>query len=456
MNFTKNKSNMLFIILALAWPTVLEHLMQTAVQYIDVAMVGSLGTDATAAVGATTTVSWLVNGTVSALAIGFLAYISQALGAKESIKASRASAQAVSVTVICGIICTALTLGVSGILPQLMQVDDNIQALASQYFFILYSPMLFRCSSIILGTVLRSAGDTKTPMLIGVFVNLLNIILNFIFIYPTRNVTLCGYSVKIFGLGLGVTGAALASAIAFTLGGILTFIALWKNSVISPKGQSFLPNKEILTPCLKISFPNMLQRFGTSLGYVVFASMVNSLGEISTAAHTIANTVESAFYIPAYGMQTAAATLAGNAVGALDGKMLKKLKKTFLILECILMALSGAALFFSAEALVSIFTTDKTVLILGATVLKMVALSEPLFGIPIITEGFMQGMGKTVMPFVSNILCMWLVRILGTFIALNFFAGDLIAVWGCMIAHNVVLFIVFLFPIFKTIKIENS
>ena len=61
-----------------------------------------------------------------------------------------------------------------------------------------------------------------------------------------------------------------------------------------------------------MALPNALQRFGTSLGYVAFASMINSLGEISTAAHTIANTVESAFYIPGYGMMTASATLAGN------------------------------------------------------------------------------------------------------------------------------------------------
>ena len=78
------------------------------------------------------------------------------------------------------------------------------------------------------------------------------------------------------------------------------------------------PDMTILRPCMKVAFPNMLQRFGTSLGYVAFASMINSLGEISTAAHTIANTVESLFYIPGYGMQTAAATLAGNAYGAGD------------------------------------------------------------------------------------------------------------------------------------------
>ena len=69
---TKLDWSMIGVILTLAWPTMLEQLMQTAVQYIDTAMVGSLGTYATAAVGATTTVNWLVNSTVSALSIGFL------------------------------------------------------------------------------------------------------------------------------------------------------------------------------------------------------------------------------------------------------------------------------------------------------------------------------------------------------------------------------------------------
>ena len=89
----------------------------------------------------------------------------------------------------------------------------------------------------------------------------------------------------------------------------------------------------------------MLQRFGTSLGYVVFAAMINSLGEVATAAHTIANTVESAFYIPGYGMQTAAATLAGNAYGAGDRKRMKSLANMFLPIEVVLMILSGAAPF---------------------------------------------------------------------------------------------------------------
>ena len=84
---------------------------------------------------------------------------------------------------------------------------------------------------------------------------------------------------------------------------------------------------EILRPCLKVAFPNMLQRFGTSLGYVFFASMINSLGDISTAAHTIANTVESAFYIPCYGMQTAAIFVVLNTLSARALESLEPVKR---------------------------------------------------------------------------------------------------------------------------------
>ena len=108
---------MIVTILALAWPTMLEQLMQTAVQYIDTAMVGSLGTQATAAVGATTTVNWLIGSSISALGVGFLSFIAQAYGAKDKNAASRAVMQAVIVTVVCGGFFTALTLGLSGVIP---------------------------------------------------------------------------------------------------------------------------------------------------------------------------------------------------------------------------------------------------------------------------------------------------------------------------------------------------
>ena len=442
----KNKRfqwSMLGVIFSLAGPTIFEQFMQTAVQYVDTAMVGSLGTSATAAVGATTTVNWLVGSTVSAIGVGFLSYIAKNHGSGNMKAVRRASAQSVLATFVSGFLFTVLTLAVSPVVPVLMQVDEPIRDLAAQYFFILYTPMLMRAATIIFGTVLRAVGDTKTPMYAGIAVNTVNVVFNFLLIYPTRKIGI--FTVP--GAGLGVIGAAVASAIGFTVGGIIITVALWRHPLLSPSKMSLKPDKDILKPCLKVAFPNMLQRFGTCLGYVAFASMINSLGEIATAAHTIANTVESAFYIPGYGMQTAAATLAGNAHGANDSKKMKDFSQMIILSEVVLMIISGGLLFIFAPFMMDIFSDSSEVIELGSIVLRMVAVSEPFYGVSIIIEGMMQGVGRTVKPFVYNIVGMWGVRIIGTFVFIRFFSGGLIAAWGCMIAHNMLLFFLYLFEI---------
>ena len=431
-------------IMALAWPTIVEQVMQTAVQYIDTAMVGKLGTQATAAVGATGTVGWLIGSSFSALGVGFLALIAKACGAGDQSAARKAAAQTTLVVLATGTLFTIICAAVSGMVPVWMQVDPSIQKLAGTYFLIIYLPMLPRAASILFGTVLRAAGDTRTPMRVGVIVNGINVVLNFLLIYETRTVSLLGFRLTIPGAGWGVIGAAVASALSFVWGGLHITWALWRHPMVSPRGMNLKPDPAILRPCLKIALPNMLQRFGTSLGYVVFAAMINALGEAATAAHTIANTVESAFYIPGYGMQTAAATLAGNAYGAGDKAHMKSLSNMFLPIEIGLMILSGASLFFLAPALMGIFTTSPEVIALGSTVLRMVAVSEPFYGVSIIVEGLMLGVGRTRQPFVYNITGMWCIRIVGTFLCTRFLGMGLVSAWACMIAHNMLLFALYL------------
>ena len=445
-HYCSNKSwKILSFVLSLAWPTMVEQLMQTLVQYIDTAMVGQLGTQATAAVGGTGTVAWLVNSTISALGIGFLAYISQACGAGEEERARKASAQAVMVVLVVGLFFTGLTLSLSKYVPVWMNIDPSVQQLSGQYFFIIYSPMLFRAASIIFGTILRAAGDSKTPMVSGLVVNVVNIVLNFLLIYPSRTIALGNWNLFIPGAGLGVIGGGIASAVAFVVGGTVITVALMRHRRISPLGQKMNPDGTILRPCLKVAIPNALQRFATSSGYVVFALMINSLGTEATAAHTIANTVESAFYIPGFGMQAAAATLAGNAWGARDSVRIRDLTKIIIPLEVVMMIVSGGLLFAFAPQMMSIFNKDAAVIMLGATVLRMVALSEPFYGVSIILEGMMQGMGNTVKPLVLNISGMWGIRIMGTFICIHILELGLVSAWACMIGHNLMLFCAFVF-----------
>ncbi len=439
MSKRQEYKQLLKLICAFAWPTIVEQLLATAVNYVDTAMVGSLGANASAAVGATMTVNWMMNGIVGSLSVGFLAFIARSMGAGKQDLARRAAGQAVTVALIGGTVVTALALSFSNIIPVWMHADEAIIDDARAYFFILYIPMIFRAALLIFGTVLRAGGDTKTPMKANVATNLINVVLNFFLIYSTRPAVVLGLSVTIPGAGWGVRGAAIASAISFACGGVWMTAALFGNKNVSPKGFSLKPDGTILKPCFKIALPAVLQRLATSTGYVMFSAMINSLGSVSTAAHSIANTAESAFYIPGWGMQTAASTLIGNAYGEKNNRKLTDLSRLLLLLEFAVMLVSGTILFLGARGLMSLFTSDEEVISMGAKVLKMVALSEPLYGVAIIIEGIFNGVGDTLQTFIFNVIGMWGVRILGTYIFVSRMGYGLTAAWACMIAHNMTL-----------------
>ncbi|MBQ6373700.1 MAG: MATE family efflux transporter [Clostridia bacterium] len=435
---------MLGIVLSLAWPTMLEQWLQVAAQYVDAAMVGRLGAAATATVGATTTINWLVGSSLSALGIGFLAYIAREYGAKRYDNAARAAAQSVSAALIAGLAFMLLALGLSDHIPRWMQAPPEIRAAAGRYFFIIYTPVLFRAASVIFGMVLRASGDTRTPMKCNLIANLVNVVLNYLLIYEPHTVRLFGMRVSVPGAGLGVTGAAIGTAVSLVVCGLLMARALWRHPQLSPAGRSLRPDPEIMKPCLRVALPAALQRFGTSFGYVAFASVINGIGTVATAAHSIANTAESAFYIPAYGIQTAAATLSGNASGMRDQRYMRSVTKTLLVLEAALMTASGAALFAMSEWMMGLFSSDPAVISLGAVVLRMVAVTEPLYGVAVVLEGIFQGVGDTLYAFGCNVAGMWGVRVLGTFVAVRLLGHGLPAAWGCMIAHNILLFVLFL------------
>lgn len=436
-----NKKNydktILMTILALAWPTVLEQFLQTIVQYIDTAMVGQLGARATAAIGISTSVNWLINSPLSAAGVGLTAYIAKSIGAKQYENAKKASVQAIFLTLGLGIFIGILTLSISPFLPNWLGAETSIQKEAATYFAIICMPMLFRASIILFGAVLRAAGDTKTPMRVNVTMNLINIILNYIFIYNTRTIKISSFIFTIWGAGLGTVGAGLGTAISYIIGGLYMIIVWYRTPVISPAHESIHINKQILHSCVKVGFPVALERTFSCLGHVVFTSLVANLGTIAFAAHTIALTAEEAFYIPGYGMQAAAATLSGNAVGASDNARLKNITRTLLWLIVLIMVVSGSLLFLNASFIMSIFTKDSDVIHLGTTVLKMVAISEPVFGIAVILEGIFNGVGDTLIPFIISLSCMWGIRILPTYLCIHFWNATLPTVWCCMIANNV-------------------
>ena len=123
---------------------------------------------------------------------------------------------------------------------------------------------------------------------------------------------------------------------------------------------------------------------------------------------------------------------------------MNSLAAMFIPIEIVLMLFSGGALFALAPMLMDLFSNNPEVIAQGALVLRMVAVSEPLYGFSIIVEGMMLGVGKTKAPFLYNIIGMWGIRIVGTFIFTQFLSGTLTSAWACMISHNVFLFVLYL------------
>lgn len=432
---------MIITVFALAWPSIVEQALQTLVQYADSAMVGRIGAEASAAVGLTTTVTWLINGPFFAMGIGVLAYIASSIGAQKYEKAKIAAVQSIIITIILGIAVGILMLSISPFLPKWLGAAPEIQRDASIYFGIICLPMLFRASSIIFGAVLRATGDMKTPMVVNLIMNIINILLNYILIYDSRTVSIGDFSFFVYGAGLGVVGSATATAISHCISGTLMFVELYRNKIISPKGEKIKLHKPIMKRCIQVGFPVTLERVTTCLGHVVFTALVTKLGTIALAAHSIALTAEQAFYIPGYGMQASASTLAGNALGERNEKKLHNVSVTIIGIAVAIMTITGAILFLFPNVMMSIFTKDPKVIQSGASALRIVAISEPMFGALIILEGIFNGVGETKIPFLISLLTMWGIRILSTFLCVSVFGLGLNAVWLCMVADNVVRFI---------------
>ena len=399
-------------------PTILEQALQTIVAYVDTAMVGQIGAIASAAVGLTTTVNWLLNGILFAVSMGMLSFIAQYTGQGDLEAAHHTSAQAIWIIFVLGVIETVIALAISPVLPMWMGASQEIWRDASEYFFIVNCPLILRGSLIIFGNVLRANKDSKTPLYINIGVNFLNIILNQLLISSHTTISVFGMLLSIPGAGLGVRGAAIATAISQGIGGVTIFWVAMQNPLVTLKGMKVKPEGKLLKNCFNVSLPLIGERIVMGCGYVVFSALVAGLGTLSVAAHSIALTIEQAFYVPGYGIQTAVSTLAGNAVGN-EGEAM------------------AIGLFCGAEVIIRFFTKDEQVIVLGVSLLRIVAISEPMYAALIIYEGIFHGIGDTKMPFIFAILTMWGIRIGLTWIYIGMFGRDLKMVWFFMIMDNI-------------------
>ena len=170
-------------ILYLAWPAIVQEGLNVLVSYVDTAMVGSLGAHASAAVGLTTSVGWTMTSIAIALGTGVLAVCAQADGAGDKVRMQKAGQQAFFLTMLVGVVLTVTALCIAPFLPVWLGADPSIHQDAAMYFRITSIPLLFRTAVLIFSAALRGVRDMKTPMLMNLCMNLVNVVLNFFFLY---------------------------------------------------------------------------------------------------------------------------------------------------------------------------------------------------------------------------------------------------------------------------------
>lgn len=418
----ESKNKIVQNLIYLSIPTMIEQVLSTLLQYVDTAMVGHLGEEATAAVSVTTTIGWLVGSLMYAIGIALLSLMSQAVGRGDHEEIKRMASQAVYLVVGAGVILGTISLVLAPYIPVWMGAAENVQGPATTYFVIISIPMIFRAATTIFGATIRATLDTKTPMYVNLVANIVNVVLDYLLIYV---------------VGLGVTGAAIATAITHVTAGCAMFAVFRKKKELHFKWKEAKFDAHVMKKISTIAIPSIGTDLTATLGYVFFAGMVSSMGTTIFAAHSIAVEAETLFYIPGYGLRTATSAMTGVAIGEENIKKLRTVMKASILMTVGLMAVSGCILYFLAYPMMRVFTSSDAVATLGAQMLKLVAFSEPFFGLMVVCQGLFYGMGRTKNVFAVEAFSMWGIRILFTYLTVNVWHLGLRQVWYCMIADNV-------------------
>ena len=420
------------VVLALSLPSILQQMVVTAMEYIDAAMVGHIGAEATAAIGIVSSSTWLLHGVLVGLYTAFSIQIAQYLGADRQEDARGVLRQSMLFNLILGLGAAAFGIGISRFLPGWLGAAPSLQANASAYFAIWSAALPFTMAMGMYTAQLRATGDALTPGLISVLVCVLDIVFNFFLINPSRTLVLFGRTVTVWGAGLGVPGAALGTALSDVIGGLLALaiLLLRDGPLCIRRPGSWKITRSCLMNLWRVGAPLAAERAALSSAQVVLVRIVSGLGTVAIAANSLGVSAEGLCYMAGYGIQDAAIALIGQAVGANRRDMSKRFAWLCTLMGMGIMALSGAGLWLFAPALMGIFTADAAVIALGARVLRIEAFAEPMFGASIVASGAMQGAGDSTACFALNLVSMWGIRLtLASLLAPRF---GLVGVWGAM------------------------
>ncbi len=451
-----NIKKMLAIVAKFSIPAIFAQITSVIMQYIDAAMVGSLGANASAAIGLVSTTTWLLNGFCTSATTGFSVQIAQLIGAKRGMDARNVLRQALVFTTLFGLFLGIIALSISTRLPLWLGGSEDIICDSSKYFmifgFILPATQLRQ----VCGAILQCSGDMKTPSKLNILLCVMNVFFNFLFIFPTRALGIFGAEVTIPGAGLGVMGAALGTLVSEYITAILMFLFLsLRSPLLAFKlGGSWKMRAQCIKTAMKISLPAAFEHTIICGAYICSTLIIAPLGTVSVAANSLAVTAESFCYMPGYGIGTASTTLVGQSIGAGRKDLARRFASTSILLGVFVMTVTGTLMYFIAPWMFSFLTPDLAVQRLGAEVLRIEAFAEPLYAASIVCVGVLRGAGDTFIPSILNLISMWGVRIAMAFVLVPHIG--LYGVWIAMATELCVRGILFLVRVCRGKWLEKN
>ena len=438
------------LILSLSLPAILAQLTSIAMQYIDAAMVGSLGAAATASIGLISSSTWLVGGCCIGVAAGFYVQVAQLIGAGRNREAENVLRQGLKSVLLIGMFISSIGLFIiSSRVPIWLGGEKEILGNSTAYFRIYCVSVPFILIRQISNGMMQSTGDMKTPSILSSMTCLLNVLLNMLMIFKARSVDISGIHILIPGAGLGVIGAGLASTLSESIIALTSLYFLtMRNRKISLRNRgSWQWRRHTVITAAKIAIPLSLDQFFMCGAYVAGTRIVASLGTVAVAANSLAITAESLCYMPGYGIGAAATAIIGQTIGAGRSDLTKSFSRISVYLGMFLMALTGGIMYVCAAFIFSVLTVSREAAVLGTRVLRAELIAEPLYGASICCAGVFRGAGDTLRPSVMNLISMWCVRIVPAIFVVP--GMGLVGYWMCMAFELCFRGIVFLIRLYR-------